>query len=136
MYELDSIPHKDCEASYGPGGRSTNCAICMEVKNADESTVVHSNGVCLQSFGKPCFDDWSNSCRSQGLNVTCPNCRAVLVQVEQPEEDPLEGWEIDEGNLTFDFDFSDLDAEHAETMLIIIENLATRPPRTFQRAAV
>ena len=136
MYEIDSIPHKDCELSHGPGDRSTNCAICMEFKEADEPSVVHSNGVCLQSFWQQCFDERSNSYRSQGLNVTCPSCRAELVQVEQSEDGLVDtGWQVDDENLTISFDLGSFNPEGTEAILIIIETLVDRSQRTFQRFA-
>ena len=85
MYALDSFAHIDCSPAHGPGERDIDCGICLEAKGTYASTIVHT--VCLNSFHRSCFEEWSKSCRNQNLDVSCPSCRAVLVNTRDADED-------------------------------------------------
>ena len=120
MSRIGLFTHVNCSLSRGPGERDNLCGICLEPKTVDDETVTHE---CKNSFHASCFEQWSSSCRTESLNVTCPSCRAILVDVNGPEE--------------ADGDFVMLDAadDEVDSPVVFLTEAEIFPPGQFPYGA-
>jgi Ring finger domain len=84
LAESDYDEHADCVLGRGPGVRNSDCQVCILDFEADDETVTHNT--CQNTFHKECFDRWSRTKKEDGDPVTCPKCRAELVEGDEVEE--------------------------------------------------
>lgn len=59
------------------------CPIDLEPLGAEKPIRVHTsgeNGPALHPFHEACLNGWKAACRAKAWNVTCPTCRAAVIE--------------------------------------------------------
>jgi Ring finger domain len=73
---MGSLLVRDIKSTSEPKGLRPDCDICHDIIWGDEPRRTHTT--CRKTFHRDCLETWLIESVRQRVNMTCPNCRAVL----------------------------------------------------------
>ena len=79
LHHRDGEGDEECPEALERGGVYFECPICFDKKRMGEGSL---NYCCGQWICKGCGDNHRDTCRRRSLELTCPYCRALILDEE------------------------------------------------------
>ena len=79
LHRMEGEGDEVCPEALARGGVYVKCPICFEKKRGEEA---YLRFCCGNHICKGCFDNHRDTCKRRSLELTCPYCRALVLDEE------------------------------------------------------